>query len=275
MKDTGERHILNKDFKNKPELYLHLVHVATYEYAKQFTAGKKVLDFGCGSGYGAKMLSETAEYVFGVDISQEAVDFAKKEYISPNLDFITYSGLGNEKFDVITSFQVIEHVKNDSEYITQLKKLLAPKGILLISTPDRKNRLFNYIQKPWNIFHLKEYSYKSLKQLLENHFSTVEILKIGSDCDLVFEEIARTKRQRNITLPATLFFYPDFVRITLLKMQRFLFESLKSIKSGSMKSESIDLSNNTFISDYTYEDILFEKELKYSTDLLVITKNDL
>lgn len=275
MKDTGERHILNENFKNKSELYLHLIHIATYEYAKNFTAGKKVLDFGCGSGYGAKILSETAAYAVGVDISEEAIDFAKKEYVSPNLDFMTYTELAeNEKFDVITSFQVIEHVKNDSEYIINLKKMLAPNGILIISTPDRKNRLFSHIQKPWNIFHIKEYSYKSLKNLFDNHFRTVEMLKIGSNCDLIFEEIARTKKQRNIALPATLFFYPDFFRVSMLKIQRILFESLKRIKSGSKKTEVTGLSGNTFMSEYTYEDILFKEELEYSTDLLVISKNN-
>jgi ribosomal protein L11 methylase PrmA len=56
MKDTGERHILNENFNNKSELYLHLMHIATYEYAKNFVKNKKVLDYGCGSGYGTHML---------------------------------------------------------------------------------------------------------------------------------------------------------------------------------------------------------------------------
>lgn len=273
MQDTGERHISNGNFNNKSELYLHLMHIATYEYVKSFVADKKVLDFGCGSGYGTKILSETAESVIGVDISPEAIHFAKREYPSSNLEFMMSEEIEDKKFDIITSFQVIEHVSNDSEYIINLKKLLNPKGILFISTPDKENRLFNHIQKPWNIFHLKEYSYNSLEALLKKHFRKVEVLKIGSDSDLIFEEIARTKKQRNITLPATLVFYPNFLRIFLLKLQKRLFLFIKKLKSGP---ENFKKDNSAIISDskYSYKDILFEKELRHSTDLFVISRND-
>ncbi|WP_370899795.1 class I SAM-dependent methyltransferase [Chryseobacterium gossypii] len=271
MKDTGERHILNENFRDKSELYIHLMHIATYEYAKNFASGKKVLDFGCGSGYGAKILSEKADSVTGTDLSQEAVDFAKDKYNSDNLNFITDQELADKKFDMITSFQVIEHVENDAEYITRLKGLLNPGGLLLISTPDKKNRLFNYIQKPWNIFHLKEYTSGSLKKLLENHFTQVEILKIGSGSDLVLEEISRTKKQRIITLPCTLSLYPYSLRVFLLKFQKSIFESLKKIKSGSGKMPAgMNGATADFHSGYSHNDITIGKEIQYSTDLLAV-----
>jgi len=275
MKDTGERHILNNNFKNKSELYLHLMHIATYEYAKNLVKDKKVLDFGCGSGYGTHMLSENAESIVGVDISSEAVDYAKKEYNSSNLSFMTISELENEKFDVITSFQVIEHVPNDHEYTAKLSKLLNPGGILIISTPDKKNRLFKYIQQPWNIFHLKEYTPESLKKLLVKHFKKVEILKIGSDSDLVLGEIKRTKKQRIVVLPATLFIYPYFLRVFLLKLQNNVFNIIKKAKRGDQQNTSQNhLATNDFTSKYSCEDILFKKDMLYSTDLLAICRNE-
>jgi 2-polyprenyl-3-methyl-5-hydroxy-6-metoxy-1,4-benzoquinol methylase len=275
MKDTGERHILNNTFKNKSELYLHLMHIATYEYAKNLIKDKKVLDFGCGSGYGTHMLSENAKSIVGVDISSEAVDYAKKEYNSSNLSFMTISELGNEKFDVITSFQVIEHVPNDHEYTAKLSKLLNPGGILIISTPDKKNRLFKYIQQPWNIFHLKEYTPESLKKLLVKHFKKVEILKIGSDSDLVLGEIKRTKKQRIVVLPATLFIYPYFLRVFLLKLQNNVFNIIKKAKRGDQQNASQNhLATNDFTSKYSCEDILFKKDMLYSTDLLAICRNE-
>lgn len=274
MKDTGERHILNENFNNKSELYLHLMHIATYEYARNFVKNKKVLDYGCGSGYGTHMLSENTESIIGADISDEAIEYAKKEYSASNLRFMTISELENEKFDVITSFQVIEHVPNDREYTAHLKKMLNPGGILIISTPDKKHRLFRYIQQPWNIFHLKEYTPESLQKMLLKHFKKVEILKIGSESDLVLEEIKRTKKQRTITLPSTLFFYPYFLRVFLLKLQKKLFDFIKKSKSNNQKNSVPSTAKNYFLSEYSFEDILFKKDMQYSTDLLVICKNE-
>lgn len=270
MKDTGERHILNENFNNKSEFYIHLMHIATYEYAKNFVKGKKVLDYGCGSGYGTKMLSENAESVIGVDISKEAIDFAQNNYSSPNLEFKTIPEISDEKFDVITSFQVIEHVPNDNKYVEDLKKLLNPGGHLLISTPDKTNRLFNHIQQPWNIFHLKEYTAGSLQRLLQKYFSQVEVLKIGSDSDLILEEINRTKKQKILTLPCTLSIYSYPVRVFLLNALRSLFELKNKLKTKPQKEITEKSKPNNFTSQYSQNDIKIEKEMQYSTDLLAI-----
>ena len=274
MEDTGERHILNGHFNNKSELYLHLLHIATYEYAENFVKNKTVLDFGCGSGYGTEMLSKNAAKVTGVDISKEAVDYAKNNYNSDNLDFKTIAELTDEKFDVITSFQVIEHVPNDVEYIKTLKKFLNPGGHLLISTPDKTHRLFNHIQKPWNIFHLKEYTSKSLENLLKKHFPKVEMLKIGSDSDLVLDEIARTKKQKLITLPSTLFLYPNALRVCLLNLQKKLFDLVKKYKASNNKSASEGNTDHNFASRYSSKDIIIKKEIDLSTDLFAVCIND-
>ena len=270
MENTGERHILNGHFDNKSELYLHLMHIATYEYAENFVENKIVLDFGCGSGYGTEMLSKNAANITGVDISKEAVDYARNNHQSDNVVFKTISDLNDEKFDVITSFQVIEHVPNDVEYIKTLKRFLNPGGHLLISTPDKKHRLFNHIQKPWNIFHLKEYTPKSLESLLKKHFSKVEIFKIGSDSDLVLEEIARTKKQKMITLPSTLFFYPNIVRVFLLKLQKQLFELKQKYKPNTNNTTTKNSKADNFVSKYSTNDILFKKEMEHSTDLFAV-----
>lgn len=275
MKDTGERHIIHQQFTNTSELYLHLMHIATYEYAKNLVKDKKVLDYGCGSGYGSHMLSMNAASVTGVDISKEAVDFASKEYRAHNLNFKTIAELGNEKFDVITSFQVIEHVPDDKKYTSALKQLLNPGGIVIISTPDKKHRLFNYIQQPWNIFHLKEYTPESLEKLLKKCFAQVEILKIGSDSDLILEEIRRTRKQRIAVLPATLSIYPYPMRVFLLNVQKKMFELLRKIRKSTKNTDQVlDNTSVDFAAKYSHKDIVFKKDMKYSTDLLAICKSE-
>src|SRR4030043_152682 len=111
-----ERLTVESKFSSIAECYIQLMHLATYNYALQFVKHKTVLDFGCGSGYGSKILSESAAKVDAVDISDVAVLSAKKKYPSANLNFSSLSDIDIESkkqyYDVITSFQVIEHIKN-------------------------------------------------------------------------------------------------------------------------------------------------------------------
>ncbi|MDD3080387.1 MAG: methyltransferase domain-containing protein [Paludibacter sp.] len=275
MKNTGERHIIDEVITDEAEFYNHLMHIATYQFAEKFIIGKRVLDYGCGSGYGSYSLSLLAEHVKAVDISHETIEFAKNKYKATNIEYCLVSELNDEKFDVITSFQVIEHVTNNKEYINKLKSLLKPNGYLLISTPDKRNRLFNIIQRPWNIYHLKEYSELSLKRLLLKQFNTVEILKIGSKSELVTKEISRDKIQRNITLPCTLIIYPNFIRIFLLKFQVKIYRLLKGFRKVNLSNNSMENSvKNDFEFKYTVSDIEFSNDLVLSTDLLAICKNE-
>lgn len=149
-----------------------------------------------------------------------------------------------------------------------------PGGCLLISTPDKKHRLFNYIQKPWNIFHLKEYTPKSLENLLQKQFNKVDILKIGSDSDLVLEEISRTKKQKIITLPCTLFFYPNALKIFLLQSLKQLFDLKQKYKSDINNSATENNKADNFTSKYSFKDIIIRKEMEHSTDLFAICIKD-
>ncbi|MFA5327131.1 MAG: class I SAM-dependent methyltransferase [Prolixibacteraceae bacterium] len=270
MENTGERHILDEDISDEAEYYNHLMHIATYQFALKYVKGKRVLDYGCGSGYGSYMLSDVADNVTAVDISDEAILFAKSCYNANNLVFNSTSELLNEKYDVITSFQVIEHVVSDKEYIEKLKNLLNPEGCLLISTPDKNVRLFNYIQKPWNIFHLKEYTSNGLLKLLQNYFDTVEVLKIGSDADFIVKEISRTKKQRLLTLPCTLFFYPNFLRIFLLNFQVRIYNAINKYRKNNKVTPKNSKHSIDFKTKHSINDINIAANMEFSTDLLAI-----
>lgn len=271
MKNTGERHIVANSSINEVEYYNHLMHLATYRFAEKYALGKRVLDYGCGSGYGSYSLSRVAEHVIAVDISDEALIFARNNYKATNIEYCLISEFNQEKFDMITSFQVIEHVPNSRVYIAKLKKLLKPNGILLISTPDKKFRLFNIIQKPWNIYHLKEYSEIELMQLVETEFNTFEILKIGSNADFIQKEITRTEIQKRITLPFTLLIYPNFLRVFFLKTLMNTYQFSKRFRKTD--NHKLQILESELENKYTLDDIEFSKDLKFSTDLLVICTN--
>ena len=270
MKDTGERHIIHSEILTEAQQYGHFMHTISYEFSEKYIKNKNILDFGCGSGYGTKILAKQAKSAMGIDISAEAINYATKNYSSKNLDFKTIDQLKKEDlketFDVITSFQVIEHVLNDKEYIETILSLLKPGGLLILTTPNKEYRLFSYIQKPWNIFHIKEYSKKQLERLLDTYFETTTILKISAKKEFVIHEINRLKKQRNITILATLSIYPRFLVLLLLRIQSFLFKKVKFF----FKKQKSPVNNSIFKSKYNKGDMIISEEISYATDLLCV-----
>ncbi len=119
-------------------------HLARYQFAMELVAGKRVADIACGSGYGTQMLSSAgARSVHGMDISEEAVEFARQQYNTAN---VTYS-VGNAQdlmtisdgeFDVVVSFETIEHIEDVEAYLDEMKRILCPGGVFVVSSPDRR-----------------------------------------------------------------------------------------------------------------------------------------
>jgi 2-polyprenyl-3-methyl-5-hydroxy-6-metoxy-1,4-benzoquinol methylase len=270
MDRTFERHIVTNDFKSEAEYYNHLMHLATYQFGSKYAKGKRVLDYGCGSGYGSLILSKDAETVIAIDTNKDAIQYAKSNYSRSNLIYKDVSELTDEKFDLITSFQVIEHVDNVKKYIETLRSLLKPAGYLLLSTPDRKNRLFKYIQKPPNIYHKREYSKETIRRQLIKYFDKIEILKITSKREFVMKEILRTRKQRIISLPCSLVFYPDSLRVMLLRLQSETYNWIvqNRIKKEMPENEVTRLED--LKSKYTIADIIITDDPEIWTDLLVI-----
>jgi len=110
MDFTGERFIPG----NIPPS-MEKVHFARYEFASQFVSGLNVLDIACGTGYGTNLLASSgAKSVDGVDISHKAVSYCKDHYLKRSINFIQgdiYEYGTAETYDLITSFETIEHVE--------------------------------------------------------------------------------------------------------------------------------------------------------------------
>lgn len=217
-KPTTER-IIEEDYQSSQETYLiYSLHLATYKYCIGYATEKKVLDYGCGSGYGTALISKSCSQITGVDISPEAVAYAQAHYNAPNLSYLQIERaeaaplpFPDASFDVVLSFQVIEHLQDVSVYLQEIERVLAPGGRVIIATPDRKNRLFSF-QKPWNMWHLREYAQDQLKDTLANRFSNVNVQQIGGRQDVLETEINRIRKLRWVLLPFTLPFIPESVR---------------------------------------------------------------
>ncbi len=172
MKDTGER-MIEEYHKGRP---MWSAHYSRYFLASQFVKNKIVLDGSCGSGYGSYLLARNgkAKFVYGIDISKEAVTYAEKHFKRGNIKFLEENlentSLLTDSIDVYVSFETIEHIKNYKNFLLDIKRVLKRNGLLVLSTPNSKAYLKG------NPFHHKEFNADELAKLLGSHFKNTEIL---------------------------------------------------------------------------------------------------
>lgn len=163
---TGERMVPEE---NKNEL-IYFEHMARYHFANQFIKGKNVLDVACGTGYGSYlMINAGAEKVTGLDIDSKTINYAKKLYKVPGLHFQKGDAhkipFKDKTFDVLVSFETIEHLTNPELFLLESKRVLKENGILVISTPNK------YEYPKGNKFHIKEFTPNEMGNLLKKFFS--------------------------------------------------------------------------------------------------------
>jgi 2-polyprenyl-3-methyl-5-hydroxy-6-metoxy-1,4-benzoquinol methylase len=149
------------------------LHLKRYVFAEPYCAGKEVLDACCGVGYGSAHLAATAARVVGVDVSSEAIEYARTRYGAPNVDFaamdVTSLAFEGDSFDVVVAFEAIEHVRDATAFLREMTRVLRPHGALLVSTPQARSTT----RQPDNPFHTVEYSRADFASLLERHFGEV------------------------------------------------------------------------------------------------------
>lgn len=172
MRFTGERFIPTEEGK------IQLEHYHRYAVVRDLVAGKRVLDIACGEGYGSSMLAEVAVAVTGVDISNEAVLHAEATYVKPNLTYLEGSAtalpFADASFEVVVSFETIEHLAGQAEMVSELRRVLRPEGILIISSPNRP--VYSEESGEHNEFHVKELDFAEFDALLKVQFPAVRYL---------------------------------------------------------------------------------------------------
>ncbi len=176
MDFTGERVVpgkVNDDLMNE--------HLVRYKFAEQFIQkGSRVLDAGCGTGYGTARLAaiNAHAHVLGVDISEEAVNYALGIYSRENCSFavmdLQRAPLTPQSLDLVTCFEVIEHIEKPEEFLAAVSSALKVNGNLIVSTPNRR-MYSDAVPEYHNPYHVKEYYLNEFETLLKEYFSHVTL----------------------------------------------------------------------------------------------------
>jgi ubiquinone/menaquinone biosynthesis C-methylase UbiE len=148
-------------------------HRGRYLWAAQIAAGKRVLDAGCGMAYGCRILSEAgASQVEGVDIAPAILDAARST-VPENCNLLVADvrslPFGDDAFDLVVCFEVIEHVQEHDQVLTELARVLAADGVLVVSSPNRE------VYPPGNPHHCHELTPAELHSALEPHFGQIRL----------------------------------------------------------------------------------------------------
>lgn len=148
-------------------------HLQRYRFAVKYIKDKKILDIACGEGFGSKIMAKSAKKVVGVDLDKEVIKqnikVLGKEAKFIASDAIKFLKNNKEKFDVIVSFETIEHFKEYQEFVELIYKNLKKNGTLVLSTPNKEvtEVLFG---EDYHLYHTQEFYTDELSGILSKVF---------------------------------------------------------------------------------------------------------
>ena len=243
-------------------------YMAVYEYATQYIQANHVLDIGCGEGYGANLLAQHAKQVHAIDRHKKTIQKAQQKYSLPNLSFIVQNVKKLSKhtlhtFDVVCCFHVIEHLKEPSSLLVDIRKLLSKSGILLISTPNRYSHFRRTTGMEWP-FHEREYSVNEFRELLSVHFKNVELYTLHTSENVQEFQDIRARYVQQI------------FRWDILKLRQWLPKQLLQFSfdvGGKLLKSLISIKNHDLMYGITVSDFqITDKQLNQGLDLIGICR---
>lgn len=185
---TGERVIPGEV---DPDLWNE--HFARYAFASRLARRKRVLDAGCGAGYGSAELGRGARQVLGVDVSREAVQYAAGRFKAPNTQFLAASctalPFAAEAFDLVAAFELIEHLPNWRVFLEEVRRVLAPAGQCVISTPNKAYYTLSRGTDGANPFHHHEFTFQEFEDELRAVFPHVSMFVQNHAQGIVFHPV--------------------------------------------------------------------------------------
>jgi ubiquinone/menaquinone biosynthesis C-methylase UbiE len=188
---TGERVVPGQV---PPDLWNE--HYARYAFAARLARGKRVLDIGCGTGYGSAALAEFAARVTGVDISTEAVGCARATFSRENLEFLAAPAqslpFSDGSFDLIVAFEVIEHLDDWQSLLDEARRLLSHSGQFVVSTPNKLYYAESRSLHGPNPYHAHEFEFYEFRDALSAIFPNVALFLQNHVQGIAFQPASTT-----------------------------------------------------------------------------------
>lgn len=176
--------------RNDPEIVdvVHRENLDRYRFAAPYCREQRVLEVGCSFGHGTKILASVASAVDAVDIYEPAVAYARQCNLNDNVQFHLVDACDLPfragEFDVVVTFEVIEHVEEPQKFLLEILRVLKPGGRLILSTPNGlHSRQPNGL--PGAPTHLREY----LPQELEGELTAADYSEIQLQGQILGPEV--------------------------------------------------------------------------------------
>ena len=238
---------------------LHHRLLSAYVFSQKYINGD-VLELGCGEGRGIDIILSKSKSFTAIDKIKDVIEKLSLKYkdnvfISSN--FPPLVDIEDNSFDTVISFQVIEHIQDDTQYISEIERILRPGGVALITTPNIKMTL---TRNPW---HVREYTSEELNNLCSKYFSKVDVLGISGNTKVIeyynqnLESVKRFKRLDIFNLEKNL---PNFI-------YKIPYEFLNRVNRDNLQSN-----DNELVSAITYKDYKLVKDDPNNLDLFVLLK---
>ena len=219
--------------------YVFQRSILAYHRAAEIVSGR-VLEIGTGMGYGIKVVAPSAKEFITIDKSEAYAETLPentsfRQMVAPPLQF------EDESFDYVISFQVIEHIENDAEFVREVSRVLRKGGKFIVSTP---NAPMSLTRNPW---HVREYRIEELKALLKRSFSKVECQGVaGNERVMEYYEQNRRGVER-----ITRFDVLDFQHRLPRWMLQIPYDILNRLNRRRLLNDNQDLTTSISRDDYS------------------------
>ena len=239
---TAER-VSNRDASDN---YVFQRSILAYYKAAELVNGD-VLEIGTGMGYGVEVVAPAADKYVTIDKScaynvELPANAEFRQMTVPPLDF------ADESFDYVISFQVIEHIKNDKEFVAEVSRVLRKGGKFIVSTP---NAPMSLTRNPW---HVREYKAEELKELLSKEFSQIDMMGVsGNEKIMEYYEANRRGVER-----ITRFDILDLQHRLPRWMLQIPYDILNRLNRRRLLDQNNELTSSITMEDYSIEAVTEE-----------------